>query len=147
MRLGSDKKINTKTFFLSDFAHFRVKMCFKTPGMFSEKKKIGPLRKKLFFWARKCLRIGAINMLISQKPFIWGISWLGMNIIIIVLPSIWDIFLYHDLWPWKIMIFVKIAYLIQLHVFSFEIIWVNLVNGVSFVLGFLTAYRHISTNP
>ena len=36
-------------------------MCFKTPGMFSEKK-FGPLR----FWARKSLRIGAdkpINML------------------------------------------------------------------------------------
>ena len=55
------KNLNT-TFFLSDFAHLRVKMCFKIPGMFSEKKKIGPLR----FWARKCLRIGAINMLISQ---------------------------------------------------------------------------------
>ena len=49
-----------------------------------------------FFLARKCLFIGAINMLISQKLFIGGISWLWMNIIIIVLPSNWDIYI----WPW-----------------------------------------------
>ena len=44
--------------FLSDFAHLHVKMCFKTPGMFSEKNKIwnlnDQLEKKLLnsFWEK-----------------------------------------------------------------------------------------------
>ena len=48
------------------------------------------------FQIKKCLFIAAINMLISQKPFIWGILWPEMNIIIIVLPSIWDIYIWHN---------------------------------------------------
>ena len=46
--LWSEKIINKSTLFVSDFAHLRVKMCVKTPGMFSEKK-FGPLQFWCFF--------------------------------------------------------------------------------------------------